>query len=68
MMKKQSVKGRNQFAVLTIDDLVPKDHLVRKSDATIQFDFIYPIVESTYSTSDRPSVSPVFLIKLVFIQ
>ncbi len=43
MMRKQSIEGRNQFAMLTIDDLVPKDHLVRKIDAAIQFDFIYPI-------------------------
>lgn len=68
MMRKQSIEGRNQFAMLTIDDLVPKDHLVRKIDAAIQFDFIYPIVESTYSTHGRPSINPVVLIKLVFIQ
>lgn len=68
MMRKQSIEGRNQFAMLTIDDLVPKDHLVRKIDAAIQFDFIYPIVESTYSTHGRPSIDPVVLIKLVFIQ
>ncbi|MBO1103303.1 IS5/IS1182 family transposase, partial [Enterococcus hirae] len=49
MMRKQLIEGRNQFAMLTIDDLVPKDHLVRKIDAAIQFDFIYLIVESTYS-------------------
>lgn len=68
MMRKQSIEGRNQFAMFTIDDLVPKDHLVRKIDAAIQFDFIYPIVESTYSTHGRPSIDPVVLIKLVFIQ
>ena len=68
MMRKQSIEGRNQFAMLAIDDLVPKDHLVRKIDAVIQFDFIYPVVESTYSTYDRPSIDPVILIKLVFIQ
>lgn len=67
MMKKQSIEGRNQFAMLTIDDRVPKDHLVRKIDAAIQFDFIYPIVEPTYSTHGRPSIDPVVLIKLVFI-
>ena len=54
--------------MLIIDDLVPKDHLVQKIDAAIQFDFIYPIVESTYSTYDRPSIDPVVLIKLIFIQ
>lgn len=67
MMRKQSIEGRNQFAMLTIDDLVPKDHLVRKIDAAIQFDFIYPVVESTYLTYGRPSIDSVVLIKLVFI-
>ncbi len=62
MMKKQSVEGRNQFAMLTIDDLVPKDHLIRKIDGAIQFDFIYLIVESTYSTSGCLSIDPVVLI------
>ena len=68
MMKKQSVEGKNQFAMLTLDVLVPEDHFVRKIDAAIQFDFIYPIVEPTYSTFGRPSIDPVVLVKLVFIQ
>jgi transposase/transcription elongation factor Elf1 len=68
MLIKQSMNGRNQFAMMTIDDLVPKDHLVRKIDAAIDFDFVYPVVEATYSTIGRPSIDPVVLIKLVFIQ
>ncbi|OTP19914.1 transposase [Enterococcus mundtii] len=61
-------QGRNQFAILTIDNFVSKEHLVRKIDAAIQFDFIYPIEESTHSTYGLPSIDPVVLIKLVFIQ
>ncbi|MEO1770873.1 IS1182 family transposase [Candidatus Enterococcus ferrettii] len=68
MMSKQSMNGRNQFTMLTMDELVPQDHLVRKIDAAIDFSFIYPIVESTYSTLGRPSIDPIILIKLVFIQ
>ncbi|HAZ0704022.1 TPA: IS5/IS1182 family transposase, partial [Enterococcus faecium] len=49
MMSKNNTNGRNQFAMLTIDDLVPQDHLVRKIDAALDFEFIYPIVEATYS-------------------
>ncbi|MGM0108663.1 hypothetical protein IGJ47_001811 [Enterococcus sp. AZ172] len=64
MIRKQSIEGRNQFAMLTINDFVPKDHLVRKIDAAIQFDFIYPIVEFMYSTYGRPSIDPMVLIKL----
>lgn len=66
MLRKQSMKGRSQFAMITIDGLVPKDHLVQKIDA--DFDFIYPIIESTYLTIGCPSIDPVVLIKLVFIQ
>ncbi|MGL9820223.1 hypothetical protein A5853_002441 [Enterococcus faecium] len=36
MMRKQSMKGRNQFTMLKIDDLIPNDHLVQKIDAAIQ--------------------------------
>lgn len=68
MMSKHSKNGRNQFSMVTVDDLVPKDHLVRKIDAALDFEFIYPIVEATYSHLGRPSIDPVILIKLVFIQ
>ncbi|WP_435367094.1 hypothetical protein [Enterococcus faecium] len=61
MMGKQSMEGRNQFAMLKIDDLVSNDHLVQKIDAAIQFDFIYPIVEFTYSIYGRPIIDPVAL-------
>ncbi len=63
MMRRQSIEDRNQFAILTIDDLVSKDHLVRKIDAAIQFDFIYPIVESTYSTYGCSNIDPVVFMK-----
>ena len=53
---------------ISLDALVPKNHLVRKIDKLLSFDFIYLIVESTYSTIGRPCVDPVVLVKLVFIQ
>ncbi|TKN81738.1 transposase [Enterococcus faecium] len=53
---------------MSLDTLVPKNHLVRKIDKLLSFDFIYPIVETTYSTIGRPSVEPVVLVKLVLIQ
>ncbi|WP_159721375.1 transposase, partial [Enterococcus sp. CSURQ0835] len=68
MMSKHPLDGRKQTVQISLDELVPKDHLVRKIDAAIDFDFVYPIVESTYSTLGRPSIDPVVLIKLVFIQ
>lgn len=68
MMPKQSMDSRMEEAKISLDALVPKNHLVRKIDKSLSFDFICPIVESTYSTIGRPSVDPVVLVKLVFIQ
>lgn len=68
MMTKHSMDGRNTPLMVTINDLVPKDHLIRKIDTAINFDFVYPIVEPTNSTFGRPSIDPVILVKLVFIQ
>ncbi|MBP1915915.1 transposase [Lederbergia galactosidilyticus] len=67
-MTKNQNNGREQLEMLTIEQLVPLDHLVRKLDATIDFSFIYPLVEDLYSTIGRPSIDPVVLIKMTFIQ
>jgi transposase len=68
MMSKHDVNHRNQEVVVSVDDLVPKDHLVRKLDAAIDFSFIYPLVQDLYSPIGRPSIDPVVLIKMTFIQ
>ena len=54
--------------MLTIEQLVPQDHLLRKLDAAIDFSFIYPLVEDLYSLFGRPSIDPVVLIKMKFIE
>lgn len=51
----------------TIEDLVPQDHDVRKLDSCIEWDFIYPLVKDLYSDFGRPSIDPVVLFKMVFI-
>ncbi|MBM7558627.1 transposase, partial [Marinitoga litoralis] len=52
---------RNQYEMMiTIDDLVPEDHLVRKIDKVIDFSFIYDLVIDKYSLiTGRPSIDPV---------
>ena len=55
--------------IVSIDQLVPEDHLVRKIDACIDFNFIYDLVKDKYSTkTGRPSIDPVVLFKIVFIK
>lgn len=61
-------KYKNDCIILkTIDDIVPKEHLVRKLDAAIDLKFIEDEVESLYSAFGKPSVPPLVLFKLLII-
>lgn len=55
------------FIWQTIDQLLPDDHRVRKYDAAIDWKFIYPLVENMYSPYGRPSIDPIVLFKMVFL-
>lgn len=68
MMTKKNDNNRFQIEFNCLDDLVPKDHLVRKIDRAINFDFIYDEVKDLYSAVGAPSIDPVVLIKIVMIQ
>ena len=69
MMTHDTDKKRGQYVMTCMDDLVPKDHMLRKIDRAICWDFIYDLVEDKYSPDQgRPSLDPVLLIKIPFIQ
>lgn len=45
---------------LTIEDLVPEGHLLRKAEMMVKWDFIYEAVRELYGgTVGRPSIDPV---------
>ena len=52
MMGKKSPIDKKQVEMLSLDQLVPKNHLVRKLDRSIDLSFIYPMVEDLYSPWD----------------
>ena len=69
MMTQNLDKKREQIVMLCMDDLVPKDHLLRKIEKAIDWSFIYDLVVDKYSPDQgRPSLDPVMLIKIPFIQ
>lgn len=55
------------FIFLTIEEMVPQNHLVRKLEKGIDFRFIYPKVEHLYSKVGKPSIDPVVLFKLLIL-
>lgn len=69
MMTQDNEKVRTQLQIVCIDDLVPEDHLLRIIDKAIDWSFIYPLVADKYCEDNgRPSIDPVVLIKIAFIQ
>lgn len=69
MLSKESEKKREQIHYVCMDDLVPKEHLLRRVEEAIDFEFIYPLVEEKYSPDcGRPSLDPALLIKLALLQ
>ena len=69
MMTQNADKKREQMQMFCMDDLVPESHLLRMIDKAIDWTFIYDLVEDKYSPDfGRPSMDPVMLIKIPFIQ
>lgn len=69
MMGKRQSNQRHQVENVSIDELVPQDHLLRKIDQVVDFDFIYDLVRPLYAANQgRPGLDPVLLIKLPIIQ
>lgn len=67
--KRSKQTHQGQMHMITIEDLVPQDHILRKIDAAIDFSFIYDEVAGMYSDElGRPGIDPVTLFKIVMIQ
>ena len=60
---------QSEIIMYTLEELVPEESLYRKIDKYIDFTFIYEKVKDLYCEDNgRPSIDPVVLFKLVFIQ
>ncbi len=69
MMTKNADKKREQMIMFCMDDMVPQNHMLRLIDKAIDWTFIYDLVEEKYCPNNgRPSMDPVMLIKIPFIQ
>ena len=52
---------------LSLDRLVPEDHLLRRIAAAVDFSFVRPLCRPFYSHTGRPSVDPVVLFKMLLV-
>lgn len=68
-MTQNADKKRDQIQMFCMEDLIPEDHLLKLIDKAIDWNFIYDLVEDKYCHDNgRPSMDPVMLIKIPFIQ
>ncbi|MGF2615091.1 IS1182 family transposase [Rossellomorea vietnamensis] len=59
---------QNEVEFISIEELVPQDHLLRKIDQYIDFSFILEKVRPYYCEDNgRPSLDPLILFKMMFI-
>ena len=50
--------------MITIEDLMPKEHFLRKLDAALDLSFVYEETETLYSRKyGRPPIDPVMIVK-----
>lgn len=64
----RSQNERSDVKLVCMEELVPKNHLLRKIEKAVNFEEVYPMVESYYCEDNgRPAVDPVVLVKMVLI-
>jgi transposase len=67
-MIKHKIEQQGTMEFVYIEQLVPKEHLLRKIDRAIDFNFIYDKVKDKYCLDNgRPAIDPVVLFKMLFI-
>jgi transposase len=64
--------GRRRFAQklyyqLSLDQLVPQDHLLRRIAEAVDFSFVRPLCRPFYSHTGQPSVDPIVLFKMLLV-
>ena len=69
MYRKKNREIQVEEVKISLEKLVPENHILRAIDKAIDFSFIYEEeVEGLYSDKGRPGIDPVSLFKIVFIQ
>lgn len=67
-MLKKPGPDQTALEMVTLEELVPKDHLLRKIDAVIDFSFIHERVAGLYCADNgRPPLDPTLMFKALFI-
>ena len=67
MMGRREDRQGQFFYEFNLDDVVPPDHLVRKIDAVLDLGWVHKALAPYYSHTDRPSIDPVLMIRMLIV-
>ena len=68
-MEQWKKDARREPIIVDLDTLVPKDHLLRKIEKVMDYEWVYERLDPYYCHDNgRPGTDPVVLIKMVLIQ
>lgn len=59
--------GQMAMVFVDMESLIPENHLLRKIDRIISFEFIYDLLAPYYPSVGRPSVDPVCMFKMLLV-
>ncbi len=62
-------KARNVVPLsnISLEDLVPQDHLYRRLDQTLDLSCVRAFVQQMYARGGRPSIDPIVFFKLQLV-
>src|SRR6267143_4120561 len=60
--------GQGQFFyAFDLDEVVPRDHLVRQIDAVLDLNWVHKELAPHYSHTGRPSIDPILMIRMLIV-
>lgn len=68
-MEERRKDARREPVIVDLEALVPEDHLLRKIERVMDYEWLYALLSPYYCHDNgRPGIDPVVLIKMVLIQ
>jgi transposase len=67
MMGRQEDEQGQFFYSFDLDEVVPPDHLVRQIDAVLDLSWVHKELAPYYSSTGRPSIDPVLMIRMLIV-
>jgi transposase len=67
MLGQQDFDSKLYYYDLSLDGLVPEDHLLRRIAAGVDFSFVRSLCRPYYSHTGQPSVDPVVIFKMLLL-